>query len=64
MPIYEYICLNCQNRFETLIMSSDEQPTCPKCASASLERLLSPFARAAGEGAGTSAGCGPSGGFS
>jgi putative FmdB family regulatory protein len=62
MPLYEYVCLKCGQTFETLVLSSDEQVVCPECESVELERVLSPFAVAAGQVSG-SRGCG-SGGFS
>jgi putative FmdB family regulatory protein len=33
MPIYEYCCTHCQNKFEQLrpISKSDEEAECPKC---------------------------------
>jgi len=43
MPIYEYVCADCRNRFEELIFA-DEQPLCPECESANAEKQLSVFA--------------------
>ena len=40
MPIYEYECRECQNRFELLVFASTS-PQCPECESADLERLMS-----------------------
>jgi putative FmdB family regulatory protein len=40
MPIYEYACRACGNRFETLVRAGDT-PACPACASQNLEKLLS-----------------------
>jgi putative FmdB family regulatory protein len=62
MPLYEYVCLKCGQNFETLVLSSDEQVVCPECESVELERVLSPFAVAAGQTS-IGRGCG-SGGFS
>ena len=31
MPIYEYVCDDCKNPFEKLVMSQSEKITCPKC---------------------------------
>jgi putative FmdB family regulatory protein len=43
MPLYEYACRGCGNRFEALVRGSDV-PTCPSCGSSDLEHLLSMFA--------------------
>ena len=40
MPIYEYECRECQNRFELLVLDSDS-PECPACQATDLERLMS-----------------------
>ena len=42
MPIFEYKCKACGNRFEFLQMAG-ETPSCPKCGSADLKKLLSRF---------------------
>jgi len=42
MPIYEYRCEVCGERFEQLVRG-DEAVHCPQCNSAELKRLLSPF---------------------
>ncbi len=44
MPIYDYKCLDCSERFEALILKNTPQPTCPACKSAKLEQLISMFA--------------------
>jgi putative FmdB family regulatory protein len=49
MPLFEYVCRACQNQFEALVFASDA-PTCPKCASADLEKQLSAFAVGSGGG--------------
>lgn len=43
MPIYEYACRTCAHSFETLVRGSEE-PNCPHCQGADLERALSTFA--------------------
>ncbi len=40
MPIYEYACRACAQRFEQLVRAGDA-PACPSCKSHDLERLLS-----------------------
>jgi putative FmdB family regulatory protein len=43
MPIFEYICKECQHEFETLIFGK-QTAECPKCQSKKLEPQLSLFA--------------------
>ena len=40
MPIYEYECRECQNRFDLLVFASTS-PACPACQATDLERLMS-----------------------
>ena len=41
MPIYSYICKNCNNVFDELIRKPDDEPSfCKYCASASIERTI------------------------
>ncbi|MFC2045500.1 FmdB family zinc ribbon protein [Chloroflexota bacterium] len=46
MPIYEYLCSSCNNKFELLrpMSQAKENTSCPICKAAA-ERLLSPFSR-------------------
>ena len=46
MPIYEFNCNECDERFEILFRSfSDKQkPICPKCETRDVTRLMSMFA--------------------
>jgi putative FmdB family regulatory protein len=42
MPIYEYECEGCGERFEELVAGSDAAaPPCPSCSSTRVRRLLS-----------------------
>jgi putative FmdB family regulatory protein len=43
MPIFEYICRDCQQHFETLV-TADRKPSCPACHGESLDKQLSVFA--------------------
>jgi putative FmdB family regulatory protein len=43
MPIFEYICRECQHAFEAIVLS-DKMPRCPKCESKKLDQQLSRFA--------------------
>ena len=43
MPIYEYVCDDCQTRYERIVMSAGQQIECPKCASKRHTLQLSVF---------------------
>jgi putative FmdB family regulatory protein len=43
MPIYEYVCMECESHFEELVRA-DEAVTCPDCAAANVARQFSSFA--------------------
>jgi putative FmdB family regulatory protein len=43
MPIFEYVCKECQHQFEALVYGK-EKAACPKCQSKKLEPQLSVFA--------------------
>ncbi|MBC7363915.1 MAG: zinc ribbon domain-containing protein [Candidatus Aminicenantes bacterium] len=44
MPIYEYICLKCQHKFEYVILPGKEvKISCPKCQSSEVKKLISAF---------------------
>lgn len=44
MPIYEFKCEDCGEKFEELIFN-DSSPVCPACGSAKTEKMLSVCAR-------------------
>lgn len=52
MPIYEFECPSCENRFEKLQKVSDADPTdCPQCGKAGVRRrLTAPAFRLSGSG--------------
>lgn len=60
MPIFEYICGDCDHHFEALIYGK-QKAECPKCHSKSLAQQLSVFA-VSGSGSTPSASSFPSGG--
>jgi len=61
MPMFEYICTKCNNKFEELVFGNTKVK-CPGCGSDSVEKLVSTFcATVAASG---SAGGSPSGGSS
>ncbi len=44
MPLYEYECHKCGEKFEKLIFSTEkDEVKCPKCGSSETKRLLSSF---------------------
>jgi putative FmdB family regulatory protein len=60
MPIFEYICKECQHHFEALVYGS-EKAACPKCESKKLEPQLSVFAVSAKSSSTPSMSTGPCG---
>ena len=60
MPIFEYICKECQHEFEALVFGKQEAE-CPKCQSKKLEPQLSVFAVSAKSGASSAMPTGPCG---
>lgn len=56
MPIYEYRCPDCGERFEKLMrMGAAERPPCPSCGKTGAHRLVSTIAPVGGS-------CEPGGG--
>ena len=63
MPIFEYVCKQCNHQFEVLVFGS-EKPACPKCESKALTPQLSVFAVSSKSASGspaTSGACGSCG---
>jgi putative FmdB family regulatory protein len=64
MPLFEYLCRECQRRFETLV-TGDRQPACPSCQGHDLEKQISTFAVSTSSssrtGAGSMGACGSCG---
>ena len=58
MPLYEYDCRDCRERFEAYLKTSDEAVACPRCGGARLDKRFSVFA-AKGGGAGADIGTAP-----
>jgi putative FmdB family regulatory protein len=56
MPIYEYECRTCKERFEVMQKMSEgnEELCCPKCDADKPERVLSAFCSASGKSASSS----------
>lgn len=67
MILYEFICQDCQEQFEDLVSSIDQEILCPKCKSKNVKRLLSAVKnRASSTASGTerAAACAPGAEFS
>jgi len=61
MPIFEFVCGECQHHFEALLYGQ-QKPECPKCHATKLEGQLSVFAVAAKDPATSTTGaCGACG---
>lgn len=41
MPIYEYVCNDCERPFEELVLSTATPVSCPVCDGTRIERLMS-----------------------
>ena len=61
MALHEYKCIDCGEAAELLVYSGDT-PTCPKCGSTNLEKLISTFAVSTPDGSGGAPSCGMGGG--
>jgi putative FmdB family regulatory protein len=62
MPIYEYVCDDCGERYERIVFNQKTAVTCPKCSSAKHTLQLSVFAAPSNGGkasGGSSSGSGP-----
>jgi putative FmdB family regulatory protein len=46
MPIFEYVCMQCEHKFELLVRTSDTAPQCKRCQSTQVRKLFSVFASA------------------
>ena len=68
MPIYEFVCQDCGDNFESLVMSFTkiDGVTCPECESKNIHKKISTFAVKGNLGSSTSfntsaASCAPGG---
>jgi putative FmdB family regulatory protein len=55
MPIYEYVCDDCQTRFEKIVINQQQEIACPTCAGKKNSIQLSVFSAAKGSANGSSA---------
>lgn len=65
MPIYEYRCKKCENKFDALqrVGADGKDLNCPRCGEREPERLISVFSSSGTESSVSSASCSPEGGF-
>jgi len=65
MPVYEYKCKNCDEKFELFQFSYSENGViCSKCGSENIERLMSGFASTGASSGQSTPSCGGGGRFS
>ena len=50
MPIYEYICDECDTQFERIVLNKTQEIACPKCAGRKNTIQLSVFSAPNGNG--------------
>ncbi len=64
MPMYEYRCERCEERFEQLVPLRAEHPpvTCPRCGTQEIRKLLSTFATTESRQSTRQSSCAPTGG--
>lgn len=70
MPLFEYLCVRCGNRFEQLVRTQQPTPeiVCPRCKSGPVQKQMSGFAvaggasRSATAAASSAPACAPGGG--
>jgi len=46
MPLYEYVCRDCHEKFSevcTIKEHDTKKPQCPKCKSTDIEKIIEPF---------------------
>jgi len=63
MPIHEYLCEDCGERYERIVLSESQEITCPKCASGRHTLQLSVFSagkssKGSSSGGNSTGGCG------
>ena len=56
MPVYEYLCRDCSEKFEIFVHTSDAKVACEKCGSEEVQKLFSVFGLKLGGGSSPSGG--------
>ena len=64
MPIYEYICDECETEFERIVLNKTQEIACPKCAGKKNTIQLSVFSAPNGNGSSATPSASSSGGGS
>jgi len=61
MPVYEYRCKDCGEDFDLFVRSATQQktPTCPRCGSTKVKKVVSLFGLSGGGTGGGADSCGP-----
>jgi putative FmdB family regulatory protein len=44
VPIYEYVCMECESHFEELVRNSEQAVGCPECGAHNVLKQMSSFA--------------------
>ncbi len=57
MPLFDFRCSRCGERFEALVKSGQRGVPCPRCGAGDAEKLLSTFALRTGGSGGGGSGC-------
>ncbi|HKK21014.1 MAG TPA: zinc ribbon domain-containing protein [candidate division Zixibacteria bacterium] len=63
MPLFEYACDRCGEKFEELVLGRETGIVCPKCGSDEIHKLVSVFASSGDAGLSLGSSCGGGSGF-
>ncbi len=61
MPLFDFRCRRCGERFEALVKAGEAGAPCPRCGAGDVEKLLSTFALRTGGSGGSGSGSGCAG---
>jgi putative FmdB family regulatory protein len=62
MPIFDFVCSECDKEFEDLVLRPDEEVKCPVCGGGTRKRMSAFAAPGSGGHTAPAGGCGPGGG--